>query len=186
MKIGHVGAPLSNAAATSSAVADVAAAGNGTSGARSNHVHGRESFGASAGASAVADTASGGAATTPSRSDHRHSREAFGGAPGAETFGVAGSAGSATTPSRSDHVHSLPNIQAKEAAQGGQVATVTWTTAFSGTPVCVATFGPYGTGSGAWADLTSISTTGATAYGWHAIGIGATGSTIQFMAMVAN
>lgn len=121
-----------------SAVGDTASNGVATTGARSDHRHGREAFAtpaivlgtaAAAGAattllrsdatilafdvtnpstSAVADAAAVGVATTAARRDHKHAREAFG-SPTAETaFGSSSAAGSATTVPHSDHTHGNP------------------------------------------------------------------------------
>jgi hypothetical protein len=69
------GVGLSSSPPTTSAVGDTAATGSGSTAARSDHTHGRESFG-TPGSSAFGDTASAGSATSVARSDHRHSREA--------------------------------------------------------------------------------------------------------------
>lgn len=121
-----------------SAVGDTASNGVATTGARSDHRHGREAFAtpavvlgtaAAAGAattllrsdatilafdatspttSAVGDAAVVGVATVAARRDHKHAREAFA-APTAETvFGSSSAAGSALTVPHSDHTHGNP------------------------------------------------------------------------------
>jgi hypothetical protein len=63
---------LTTAVAGSSAVGDAAAAGSAASFSRSDHVHGRESFGAVTAQTSFGASSGNGAATTPSRSDHVH------------------------------------------------------------------------------------------------------------------
>jgi len=128
-------------AATTSAVGDAAAAGTAATPARSDHVHGRESFAtpaivlgsaAAAGSastpirsnstiaafdatapttSAVGDAAAVGTAAFAARRDHVHGREAFGTPSGSSRFGDANTAGSATTVSHSDHLHARETLR---------------------------------------------------------------------------
>lgn len=92
----------------SSAVGDSAVEGSASTSARSDHQHGRESFGTSASTQAVGDSAAGGSATTPSRSDHKHALPGFGSVSAQTTFGASSANGSATTIARSDHAHGTP------------------------------------------------------------------------------
>jgi hypothetical protein len=93
------------AALTASAPADVAktaaAAGVGTTAARSDHQHSISTGAPVAGAVVIANSASEGTATSLARSDHQHAVAA--GSPVA--VGFASSDGIATTFPRSDHVH---------------------------------------------------------------------------------
>jgi len=125
-------------AATTSAVGDAAAAGSAATPARSDHVHGRESFAtpaivlgsaAAAGSastpirsnatiaafdatapttSAVGDAAAVGTAAFAAHRDHVHGREGFG-AVTAVAQGDASANGSATTLAHSDHNHGWPS-----------------------------------------------------------------------------
>lgn len=99
---------ISFGTAGTSAVGDSASAGVASTASRSDHVHGRESFGTTASTQAVGDSQTAGAATTPSRSDHKHGLPAFGAATGQTSFGSAASNGAATTIARSDHAHGTP------------------------------------------------------------------------------
>ena len=117
------GSSLSYASAGSSAVGDSAAAGSQTSVSRSDHVHGREGFGAPS-ALTVSQAQVSGSATTVSRSDHQHAMPGSG-AVGAVTYGATASAGVATTLALSDHVHSTAGFQFNLALNtSGQNATV--------------------------------------------------------------
>lgn len=88
-----------------SAEGDVAAAGSATSVARSDHLHGRESFGGAPGTTeGIGTAAAAGTATTPSRSDHIHPMAAAA-APAASAVGDTVVTGVATTYAASDHKH---------------------------------------------------------------------------------
>lgn len=99
-----VGTVIGSGTPGSSAVGDAAAAGVATTVARSDHKHGRESFGNPA-ASGVGDSMSAGSGATVARANHVHARENFGSASNVST---AISDGTSSAVSHADHVHAAP------------------------------------------------------------------------------
>lgn len=105
---------------STSAPGHAAAPGTAAALSRSDHVHGREPYGAvgNVAASAPGDTAAAGTVDAVARVDHRHAREAPGsggtpityGTPGTSAVGDTAAAGAASTVARSDHRHARENF----------------------------------------------------------------------------
>lgn len=102
-----VAVPSPGSGTTSSAPGDATAQGTSSDYARTDHKHGRESWGTSASASAPGNAASAGTATTVARSDHVHGRESFATTTELADVGSTESAGTSGTVPRGDHVHRL-------------------------------------------------------------------------------
>lgn len=136
---------IPTATAGASAVGDTAATGTSTSLARADHRHSREAFGAVS-AAAAGDASTNGTATTLARSDHKHGLPVA----SAVAVGTANAGGSSSSVSRADHVHQLIGSASNNALQAGSGSTgslatatstdvtITWSTAFGGTPTAVA------------------------------------------------
>ena len=89
-----------------SAVGDTAAAGSATTVARSDHVHGREAFGAITAQTTYGAALANGTATTVARSDHTHGTPSLTAVtPSASAVGDSAAVGTGTAPAREDHKH---------------------------------------------------------------------------------
>lgn len=104
---------MSFATPGNSAVGDAAAAGSAVTYARSDHTHGRESFGSVTAQTSYGASSSNGAATTPARSDHTHGTPSLtSNAASTQAIGDSATVGTGTAPARDDHKHAMPAFAA--------------------------------------------------------------------------